>query len=87
MSINLFNFLLPSYKPMDIIITVIYFNIVSQAAWVILEVKLQKAQVNTLTILDSDVPVADLVIIILIGVAWRFENSLWVCKYTTTLLC
>ena len=71
---------------MDIIIAVIYLYIVSQAAWIILKVEVQKAQVNVLTVLESNVPVADLVVVILIWEAWRFENSLWVCKDTTTLL-
>ena len=78
---------IPSHKAMDIIVTVVYFNIVSQASWVIFKVKVQKTQVNALTILESNVPVADLVIIILIWKAWRFKNSLWICKHTTTLLC
>lgn len=78
---------IPSHKAMDIIVTVVYFNIVSQASWVIFKVKVQKTQVNALTILESNVPVADLVIIILIWEAWRFKNSLWICKHTTTLLC
>lgn len=69
---------IPSHKAMDIIITVIYFNIVSQASWVIFKVKVQKTQVNTLTILESNVPVADLVIIILIWEAWSFKNLLWI---------
>lgn len=76
----------PSYKAMDIIIAVIDLDVVSQAAWIILKVEVQKAQVNALTVLESNVPVADLVVIILIWEAWRFENSLWVCKDTTTLL-
>lgn len=71
---------------MDIIIAVIDLNVVSQAAWIILKVEVQKAQVNALTVLESNVPVADLVVVILIWEAWRFENSLWVCKDTTTLL-
>ena len=78
---------IPAHKAMDIIVTVIYFNIVSQASWVIFKVKVQKTQVNTLTILESNVPVADLVIIILIWEAWRFKNLLWICEDTTTLLC
>ena len=62
---------IPSHKAMDIIVTVVYFKIVSQASWVIFKVKVQKTQVNALTILESNVPVADLVIIILIWEAWR----------------
>lgn len=77
----------PSHKAMDIIITVVDFNVVSQASWVIFKVKVQKTQVNTLTILEPDMPVADLVIIILIWETWRFKNSLWICKDTTTFLC
>lgn len=77
----------PPHKAMDIVVTVIYFNIVSQARWVIFKVKVQKLQVNTLAILESNVPVADLVIIILIWVAWRFKNSLWICKDSTTFFC
>lgn len=69
---------IPSHKAMDIIVTVIYLNIVSQASWVIFKVKVQKTQVNTLTILESNVPVADLVIIILIWEAWSFKNLLWI---------
>lgn len=78
---------IPSHKAMDIIVTIIYFNIVSQASWVIFKVKVQETQVNTLTILESNVPVADLVIIILIWETWRFKNSPWICEDTTTFFC
>jgi len=51
------------------------------------KVKVQKAQVNSLTVLEPDVPVANLVVVILIWEAWGFKDSLRVCKDTTTLLC
>jgi hypothetical protein len=71
----------------DVIITVIDFYIVSQAAWIMFKVKVQKAQVNSLTVLEPNVPVADLVVIVLIWEARGFKNSLRICEDTTTLLC
>lgn len=61
---------LPAHKTVDIIIAVIDFQVISHAGSVVFNIKLQKLEVNPLSILYSDMPVANLVIFILVWVAW-----------------
>lgn len=80
-----FGFALPAHKSIDVIVAVIDFQEISQTGSVILHIKLQELQVDPLAVLDSDVPVANLIIFILVWVAWGLENVFGIREDSTTL--
>ena len=77
----------PSGKARDVIIAVKDLQVVGQAGHVILYVKLQEVEADSLAVSHTNVPVADLLILIFVRVTRGMYDLLLICQNSTTLLC
>lgn len=77
----------PSCKSRHIVIAVIDLEVVAETGGVILNVEIQEVQADPLTILNTDVPVADLLVLVFLGVPRRVKHLPGVCVDSSTFFC
>ena len=76
----------PPSEAWDIIIAVVHFQVICETRCVILHIKLHEVEADPLTQTHTDVPVADLFVLILLREARRLDGLLLICQHPTTLL-
>lgn len=77
----------PSCKSWDVIVAVVDLEVVTETGGVILNVKVQEVQTNSLPKANPDVPVADLLVGVVLRIARWAQHLLGVCVDSSTFFC
>lgn len=80
------NFSSPPRKARDVVVAVVDFQVVCQTRRVVLHVKLQELKADPLAQAHTDVPVADLLILILLREPGRLNDLFFISQNPTTFL-
>ena len=83
---SLFRTTVPPGEACDVVVAVVDLQVVGHARGVVLQVKVQEVQADALAVAHADVPVADLLVLILLGIPRGPDLPLLLCQNAPALL-